>query len=73
MNHLRNMWIGGMVFKISQHLVEVLGNDLNEIPFMLRVMTDDPNLGRATKKYFGLQANYVKVSLYLLHWSTLKL
>ena len=72
-HHLRNVWIGGVVLKLGQHLAEVLSNDIEEIPFMICVTTNVTNLGRATKKYFGLQANYVKVSLYLLHWSTLKL
>ena len=72
-HHLRNVWIGGVVLKLGQHLAEALSNDLKAIPFMLCVTTDITNLGRATEKYFRLQANYVKVSLYLLHWLTLKL
>ena len=72
-HHLRNVWIEGVVLKLSQHLAEVLSNDLEAITFMIRVTTDVTNLGWATEKYFGLQANYMKVSLYLLHWSTLKL
>ena len=71
--HLRNVWIRGFVLKLGQHLVEVLRNDLKAIPFMLSVTTNVTNLGRATEKYFGFQANCVKASLYLLHWSTLKL
>ena len=62
----------GVVLKLGQHLAEVLRNDLKAIPFMLSVTTDVTNLGRETEKYFGLQANYVKVSFYPLHWSTLK-
>ena len=69
-NHLRNVWIGGVVLKLGQHLAEVLSNDLEAIPFMLCVTTDVTNLGRSTEKYFGLQENYVNVSLYILHWST---
>ena len=72
-HHLRNMWIGGVVLKLGQHLAEVLSNDLKLISSMLRVTTNVTNLGRSTKKYFVLQENYVKVSFYLLHWSTLKL
>ena len=60
--------LGGGVLKLGQHLEEVTSNDIEEIPFMLCVTTNVTNLGRATEKYFGLQANYVKVSLYLLHW-----
>ena len=66
-HHVCNVWIGWVVLKHGQHLAEILQNDLEEIPFMLRVTTDVTNLGRETKKYFGLQANYGKVSLYLLH------
>ena len=69
-NNLRNVGIGGVVLKIGQHLAEVLSNDIEAIPSMLRVTTDVTNLGRSTEKYFGLQENYVKVSLYILHWST---
>ena len=39
------------------HLAEVTSNDPEEIPFTLRVTTDVTNVGRATKKYFGLQVN----------------
>ena len=67
-HHLRNVWIGSVVLKLSEHLAEVLSYDLEAIPFMLRVTTDVTNIGRATDKYFGLQANNAKVSLYLLHW-----
>ena len=65
--------LGGLVHKLGQHLAEVLSNYLEAIPFIIGVMTDVINLGRATEKYFGFQANYAKVSLYLLHWSTFKL
>ena len=61
-----------MVLKIGQDLADLLSNDLKAIPFMLRVTTDVANLGSATDKYFGLQANYVMLSLYLLHWSKFK-
>ena len=62
-----------MVLKLGQQLAEVLSNDLEVITLMLRVTTDVTNLVRETKKYFVFQENYVKVRLYLLHWSTLKL
>ena len=62
-----------MVLKLGQHLAEVVSNDLEVITLMLRVTTNVTNLVRETKKYFVFQANYVKVSLYLIHWSTLKL
>ena len=47
---LHNMWIGGVVLKLGQHLAEVLINDLKAIPLMPCVTTDVTNLGRATKK-----------------------
>ena len=61
-HHLRNVWIGAVVLKLGKHLAEVLSKDLDAIPFMLRVTTDVTNLGMATEKYFGIQANYVKVT-----------
>ena len=72
-HHLRNVWIGGVVLKLGQHLAEVLRNDIEAITFMLRVTTYVTNLGRATDRYFGLQEKYMKASLYLLHWSKLEL
>ena len=60
--HLRNVWIGAVVLKLGQHLLEVLQADLLAIPFLLCVTTDVGNLGRATEKYFDEQANYQKVS-----------
>ena len=49
-HHLRNVWIGWVVLKLVQNLAEVLSNELEAIPFMLRVTNDVTNLGRATKK-----------------------
>ena len=72
-HHLYNVWIVGLVLKLSQHLADVQSNDLEAILFFLCVTTYVTKLGRATEKCFGLQANYVKLSLYLLHWITLKL
>ena len=72
-HYLLNVCIGEeVVLKLGQQLAEVISNYIKAIPFILRVTTDVTNLGRATDKYFGLQVNYVKVSLYLLHWSILK-
>lgn len=51
------------MLKLSQHLLEVLKNNLEAIPFLLRVKTNVANLRIATEKYFGTQANYNKVSL----------
>ena len=48
-HHLLSVWFGGVVLKLDQHLSEVLRNDLKAIPFMLLVMTDVTNLGRATE------------------------
>ena len=59
--HLQNVWIGAVVLKLGEHLLEVLQADLLAIPFMFRVTTDVVNLGRATEKYFNTQANYAKV------------
>ena len=49
-HHLRNVWIGGVVLKLGQHLAGVLHNDIEAIPFMLWVTTNVTNLVRSTNK-----------------------
>ena len=60
-HHLRNVWIGAVVAALSQHLLGVLAKSLEQLPAMYRVNTDISRLMIATEKYFGRQANYVKV------------
>ena len=60
-HHLRNIWIGAVVKALSEHLSGILADDLDNIPAMYRVNTDISALMIAMEKYFGLQANYVKV------------
>ena len=67
--HLWNAWIGAVVLKLGQHLLEVLQADLSAIPFLLRVTTDVGNLGRATEKYFDTQASYAKVPWSAIYFS----
>ena len=60
-HHLRNVWIGAVVAALSQHLLGVLAKSLEQLPAMYRVNTDIIGLMIAMEKYFGRQANYVKV------------
>lgn len=59
-HHLRNVWFGAVIKKLGENLEEVLGHDLEQIHFSLRVTTDIGNIIRAIEKYFGEQANYTK-------------
>ena len=60
-HHLRNVWIGAVVKALSEHLSGIRAEDLEKIPALYRVNTDMSALMIAMEKYFGLQANYVKV------------
>ena len=60
-HHLRNVWIGAVVNALSEHLSSVLADDLENFPAIYRVNTDISGLMIAMEKYFGTQANYVKV------------
>ena len=62
-HHLRNVWIGAVVKALSEHLSGILAEDLEKIPALYRVNTDISGLMIAMEKYFGLQANYVKVRI----------
>ena len=59
-NHLRNTWIGNTVAALSEHLNDVLAEDLEKIPSMCRISTEISALMISTEKYFGTQANCVK-------------
>ena len=61
--HLICVWGGSWVLDLKEHMVELLANDLAAINPILRVTTDISNLCLAVEKFFGLQANYVKVGL----------
>ena len=60
-HHLRNVWISAVVTALSEHLSGILAEDLEKIPALYRVNTNISGLMIAMEKYFGLQANYVKV------------
>eukprot|EP00956_Cyclotella_meneghiniana_P043804 scaffold288481_cov139-Cyclotella_meneghiniana.AAC.1 len=60
MNHLRNVWIGGMEKALSKYLNELLRGSLDEIDPMLRVTASISALIRAIDKEFSLSANYPK-------------
>ena len=61
--HLRCVWGGAGVLDLKEYMTELLSNDLAAIHPVLRVTTDISNLCLVVEKYFGLQANYVKVRL----------
>ena len=50
-----------VVTRLGKYLSDVLKEDLEAIHFTLRVTTDVNNVLMASEKYFGLQANYIKV------------
>ena len=60
MNHLRNVWIGGMEKSLSKYLNQMLRDNLDEIDSTLRVTTSISALIRAIDKEFSLSANYPK-------------
>eukprot|EP00956_Cyclotella_meneghiniana_P033421 scaffold95984_cov36-Cyclotella_meneghiniana.AAC.1 len=60
MNHLRNVWIGGMEKTLSKYLNEMLRSSLDEIDSTLRVTTSISAVIRAIDKEFSLSANYPK-------------
>ena len=59
-NHLRNVWLGGMTKALSNHLRNILINDLDCIDTRLRVSTNFETILRAVDKEFSLAANYPK-------------
>ena len=61
--HLRCVWSGAGVLDLKEYMAELLANDLAAIRPILRVTADISNLCLAVEKFFGLQANYVKVGL----------
>lgn len=59
-HHLRNVWIGAVVKRLSTYLNELLACDLNAIDFRLRVSTMFDAVLRALDKEFSLPGNYPK-------------
>jgi hypothetical protein len=60
MNHLRNVWFGGVEKSLTKHLNEILRSSLDEIDVTLRVSSSISALIRAIDKEFSLSANYPK-------------
>eukprot|EP00956_Cyclotella_meneghiniana_P030815 scaffold78775_cov36-Cyclotella_meneghiniana.AAC.2 len=60
MNHLRNVWIGGMEKSLSKYLNQKLRSSLDDIDSTLRVTTSISAVIRAIDKEFSLSANYPK-------------
>ena len=59
-HHLRCIWIGAGLKRANKYLSDVLGDDLHEIPLLLRVTTNIENILISLGKEFTLTANYVK-------------
>jgi hypothetical protein len=60
MNHLRNVWIGGMEKALAKYLNALLRSSLDEIDPTIRVTTSITAIIRAIDKEFSLSANYPK-------------
>jgi hypothetical protein len=60
MNHLRNVWIGGMEKSLSKYLNDMMRSNLDDIDSKLRVTTSISAVIRAIDKEFSLSANYPK-------------
>jgi hypothetical protein len=60
MNHLRNVWFGGVEKALTKHLNEILRTSLDEIDSKLRVTSSISAVIRAVDKEFSLSANYPK-------------
>jgi hypothetical protein len=60
MNHLRNVWFGGVEKSLTKFLNEILRSSLDEIDPSLRVSSSISAIIRAIDKEFSLSANYPK-------------
>lgn len=60
MNHLRNVWFGGVEKSLTKHVNEILRSSLDEIDSNLRVSSSISAIIRAVDKEFSLSANYPK-------------
>ena len=69
MNHLRNVWFGGMEKALTKQLNTILRTSLDEIDPQLRVTASLSAIIRAVDKEFSLSANYPKGhGLLFLEW-----
>ena len=59
-NHLRNVWLGGMIKCLNKYLNTALQDELEAINSRLRVSTSMDYVLRAIEKYFSHCANYAK-------------
>ena len=60
MNHLRNVWFGGVEKSLTKHLNQMLRSSLDEIDTNLRVSLSISAVIWAIDKEFSLSANYPK-------------
>ena len=60
MNHLRNVWFGGVEKSLTKHLNQMLRSSLDKIDTNLRVSSSISAVIRAIDKEFSLSANYPK-------------
>lgn len=59
-NHVRNVWFGAIVKRLSSYLTTLLAADLEAIPHRYRVSTSMEAVLRSVDKEFSLPANYPK-------------
>jgi hypothetical protein len=59
-NHLRNVWLGGMIKCLNKYLNTALQDELEAIDSRLRVSTSMDSVLRAVEKEFSHCANYAK-------------
>ena len=60
MQHLRNMWINGVVIAVNKYMTDFLGESLDNISSFLRVSPDLAHIICAFNKEFSLTSNYPK-------------
>ena len=59
-HHLRCLWIGAGLKHADKYLSDLLGDNLHDIPLLLRVTTNIENILISLEKEFALTANYAK-------------
>ena len=58
--HKRNVWFGAVIAHLSKYLTELMADDLNSFPSVLRMSTDIEDLLRCIEKMLGGTAQYAK-------------
>ena len=58
--HMSNVWFGTVIAHLSKYLTELMADDLNSFPSVLRMSTDIEDLLRCIEKTLGGTAQYAK-------------